>query len=325
MLKSKVARADTPATFLRQMGRFCVLEIIGKIQIRRLRVSAGLQMKMITDILNRAGRRLDRQPEGGFTLIELLVVIAIIAILAAMLLPALTIAKEKAKRTQCLSNIRQVGVGATVYAGDFADTLFAPLQGTKEFNQLGLSMTMLPTLKGYGMMLKTNSSTQNNIWSCPKRGFLPREDPVTPGIIAIGYQYFGGVNYWKNSAGTFDNPPSPVKLASSKPRWCLASEANARFLVPNPGWPADDLGWGADGYVAGEPVRVPHPVNRGKHPLGGNVLFVDGSANWVKFERMYFMSTWDVALARIFAYQEDWGDLTPTDLNKMKPLSGDLQ
>jgi prepilin-type N-terminal cleavage/methylation domain-containing protein len=77
-----------------------------------------------------------RKGRCGFTLIELLVVIAIIAILAALLLPALAAAKERALRTSCLNNVKQLVLGASMYAADYRDYLPPVQLPAHQYNQV---------------------------------------------------------------------------------------------------------------------------------------------------------------------------------------------
>jgi hypothetical protein len=113
-----------------------------------------------------------------------------------------------------------------------------------------------------------------------------------------------------------------VKLGTSKPYWVLAADSNARFIPE---------GWGYDGHTPGNPDQVPHPKLRSKSPEGGNQLAADGSVKWVKFEDMYFLTTWNQN-RRLFAYQDNLeADLrlklptfNPAQINLLKPQQADF-
>jgi prepilin-type N-terminal cleavage/methylation domain-containing protein/prepilin-type processing-associated H-X9-DG protein len=258
-------------------------------------------MKTKSTVGNRAPARAGR----GFTLIELLVVIAIIAILAAMLLPALSKAKDKAKSIQCLSNMKQWGLATVMYGGDFGDKL--PLFGDKF--SLGDPEVMWWYQKLAPYVVRQAAAEKGNyealataIRKCPGGSasappfYTKTWDPAASGIG--GWNCWVGVYY-----GGFGNPLTglfyygdnvqPIKTTRiKKPADAMMYMDTVTHYVYSPlVWTFDrDLNGdkmmdSSDGVYTGE-----YSFNNGRpnvHNNGANVTLLDGHAERVPFKKLW--------------------------------------
>ena len=167
-----------------------------------------------------------RDNRNGFTLIELLVVIAIIAILAAMLLPALAAAKQKAYTTGCLNNSRQIGLASVLYVGDNSDAYpyGVNITDTTLLDPTAWDIMLLAYMGNNTNSDATGSAGAPKIYTCPAEivppGSFPSKYPFQMSYCANDYMFRDTKNNPNPPSGalrsTHVGAPSSILMITEK-------------------------------------------------------------------------------------------------------------
>jgi prepilin-type N-terminal cleavage/methylation domain-containing protein len=237
------------------------------------------------------GRILDLKKAArktSFTLIELLVVVAIIAVLVAILLPSLSKAREQARKMQCLSNLKQIGLGLMQYSMDYHDTIpptgvtlirgnWAEFRITYEWNKTVLGLGFLASGKylpgeykdlGNGWGTAPIYGNRPKVFDCPKATSYDAGKPDS-GTNFIDYVY---------ARDSFDDMHVGFK----------GDQFN-----PHAGWPCrlPDISDKMTVFCGGDQMGC--DVRYASHLGGTDFLYGDGSAKWLVFAR-YEGSYWGI-------------------------------
>jgi prepilin-type N-terminal cleavage/methylation domain-containing protein/prepilin-type processing-associated H-X9-DG protein len=232
----------------------------------------------------------------AFTLIELLVVIAIIAILAAILFPVFAQARDKARQSMCLNNMKQLGLGYYMYAQDYDEMLPA-----SQFWDPAMNTNVTPHMKWYHVIqpyLKNNHVTQ-----CPSDGDVGSK-PLESGPFKLNERISYGWNYphmpyrypgpgetwvptqWAFSLSAYSRPANQMMFMYSDIRDTVPGGNALKFYqyvyCPFDWWQNPPTG-------AGRPLvqATIYGNVSSRHNGGVNMAFLDGHAKFARRERLY--------------------------------------
>ncbi len=241
---------------------------------------------------------MDRRTLKGFTLIELLVVIAIIAILAAILFPVFAQAREKARQTSCLSNMKQQGLALMMYVQDYDehvcfnnDNNWYQYPAGSGYWYINTWMTLLePYMKNYGLWICPSASTNTGLYA----GYdyspsSPWPSGPNKGSIEAAYTLNNYYNYDSRYGAIFQSP-SPISIAG------IQAPAGLMFCAdggqsPHTAWDPEQIVTQYAGITLDSPTNPTYAYAVGqysqgalfaRHNQGLNNVFFDGHAKWLK-------------------------------------------